>query len=677
MFRLSRLVHIIVCISICLSPLYAVEVSTQGTPPKNNSGEILAEYKGGVVTRGDIDLKVSKLPPQSQGRYKTIEGQAQILDMIVVEEIFLLKAKEMNTLNDPAVQERISAAKKQFFTQEYYKRNISEKVVLTEADKQVYYNANKKSFYIDPYISIQYIQPEDEAKANKALKDLKAGIAFEKVSEQYSINTYAKNIGGKIKNIRLNGYIPGVGNDAALDSLIAGVAADTSVVLGPIKTATGWHILKVVERVEGRQRPYLEVEAEVDQRLRPVREKDLLNELVERLKVVYKVVVDTTTLNLVNLREPEKNTLLLHKMAVTAADSSLVLSVKTLLDKYQKLSPQEQVMYMKGGAAQMANQELTRNLMHLDAQREPLYEQLITKNEEFKQTERYFILQKAYKQLVADKVEITTQDALTYYNSHLDSYTTPASRKIEVVWCKNESAAKKVLKQYEKALKKKNSVKLIDDLVKKHSLYPEKTILENQYRNGVVTNVGPDQNFSDMIWATPVGKTSPVFKTAKKDVVFFRVLDEYPPVVKAFNEVEGRIRGIVKREKEKTKMEEVKEQLFLDYNLKKYPERLVIRLTAEELFDLADNSARQRKYKDAILYYDQIIQFYPNGSDDYKASFMKAFLISEEMGNKDQALLLFKAFLQKYPEGELNDSAQFMIDELEGRHAELEEESQD
>ena len=45
---------------------------------------------------------------------------------------------------------------------------------------------------------------------------------------------------------------------------------------------------------------------------------------------------------------------------------------------------------------------------------------------------------------------------------------------------------------------------------------------------------------------------------------------------------------------------------------------------------------------------------------------MKAFLVAEEMKQTDLALQLFQEFLQKYPTGDLNDSAQFMIDSLEG-----------
>jgi len=105
----------------------------------------------------------------------------------------------------------------------------------------------------------------------------------------------------------------------------------------------------------------------------------------------------------------------------------------------------------------------------------------------------------------------------------------------------------------------------------------------------------------------------------------------------------------------------------VEFNMKKYPERIKLMMTAQELFDQADNAARQRNFKDAIVFYDQIISNFKNNTDDYKASFMKAFLVAEEIKNTDLALQLFQEFLAKYPSGDLNESAKFMIDSLQGK----------
>lgn len=696
-----------VCTGLLLSAMFAVKVSTSSTPKKKavntaktkskkvkpevkpevtqeviavpevivKQEDILAEYKGGRITKQDLEDKISKIPAQAQSKYKTVEGQTQLLDMMTVEDVFYQKALTLDLQNNPIVTEKITAAKKQFYIQEFYKRTVADKVALTEADKQVYYKKNLTEFYVQPYLTIMYIQPSDDAQAAKAMNELKRNEPFDSVSARYSINTYAKGIGGKIKNIRLNGYIPGVGNDPELDVLLKSAEVDSNKILGPQKTTTGISIIKLTERIDGKQRTYLECEAEIDQKLRPEKEADLLDSIIAQLKKEYKVVMDTTSLELVNLREPAKNTPLESIKAVSGTDPALNMTIGELLAKFNKMSPQEQMMYVKGdGAAQMADQELTRALMYVAAAKDKQYDELLKTNPDFKQTERYYILTEIYKKLVVESIQISKEDSKKYYDSHLDAYTTPTSRKILTIWAKDQKAAKKALKKFNKAFAKQD-LKALTLIINQYSVKPERDTLDNQYKNGIVTGVGADQNFSDLIWKTPIGKVSPIFKTAKDDVVFFGVISENPQVVKTFTEVEPRIMGMMKKEKEKTRMEEVKAQLFNEFEMKKYPEKLVIKLTATELFELADNSAKQKKYKDTTIYYDQIIQFYPNGTDDYKATFMKAFIVTEEIGNKEQGLQIFKDFLKKYPIGELNESAQFMIDELEGKNKQLEDDN--
>jgi len=684
MYRFIRIQVLLICFALMFSAMPAVTkpIAKPKAKPKKveqpaipaiPQADILAEYDGGMITKKDLESKISKLPAQAQGRFKTVEGQIQILDIMTVEDIFYRKARDMNLLKDSTVLEKIDASRKQVLVQEYYKRKITNQVNLTDNDKQAYYEQNLQDFYVQPYITVLYIQPADEASAKKAIIELNKGVPFETVSNKYSINTYAKGINGMIKNIRLNGYIPGVGNDDQLDAIIEKASVDTLHYLGPQQTSTGWSIIKVMEKIEGRQRPYNECITEVEQRLKPKKEAELLNQIIDKQKLAYKVVIDSVTLMKVNLREPQNNKDLEPVVVVSSTDASLAMTVKQLLDKFNKMSPQEQMMNIKGGGAlNMVNQELTRSLMYLDASKDKSYDEYLANNEDYKQSERYYILQEAYKRLVVDVLTTTPEELRQYYDTHLDTYTTPAARKIQAVWCKDEKTAKTAYKKFVSAAKK-NKSKAIADVVKKYSVKPQQEIIDNLYNNGVVTGIGPDQNLADLIWNTKVGSVSPITKTVKGDIIFFRVLEERPPVVTSYTEAEPRIQVQLKKEKERIQMESVKGQLFTQYNLKKYPEKLEIKLSADELFDMADSSARQRKYKDATIYYDQIIKFYPNGTDDYKASFMKAFLVTEEMGNKDQGLQLFKEFLRKFPTGELNESAQYMIDELEGKHTEFEE----
>jgi len=122
----------------------------------------------------------------------------------------------------------------------------------------------------------------------------------------------------------------------------------------------------------------------------------------------------------------------------------------------------------------------------------------------------------------------------------------------------------------------------------------------------------------------------------------------------------------LKKENEKKKLEEVIKELNVKHNVKKYPERLEIKLSARELFDLAEESQKKKKFNDAIMYYDQIVKNHKNNSDDYKAMFMKAFLYAEDLQNKEEAIKTFENVLKKFPNGELHESAEYMIKDLKG-----------
>jgi len=664
------LISLVTITTFYADELAPIEVSKQN---RVNETDVLAEFDGGVITRADLEKRISKLPPNVQGRYKTVEGQKQVLDAIAMEEVFAAKAMQLKLNEDPEVLSNIEAAKKQYLIQEFYKRNITDLAVVTEEDKRSYYEENKKFFYVNPNITVNLIQLPDEETALQAIKELRSGKSFEEVSNLYNINNYIKSLKGVVKNIRLNGNIPGIGSDYELEDLIAKAQPDTTAILGPYKTTTGWYVFRVIDHQPGYQKTYEEVYSELEQRVKPVVETRLLNNLMTELKTKYAVVVDSTLVNQIDLRNPAKNKDIEEQVLVNASIPELTITVKSLLDSFSKVSPQEQLFFTKGGGAkQFLEQELIRNLLYLEAKNQN-YEEYLKDNEDYQQMKRYYMLQKAYKMLVVDSVKIDSEDTRNYYDAHIQDFTNPAYRTIRVLWFNDEEAAESARKKYTLYIAFNDTTR-INNLIETKSTKPKLSILDHIYNNGIITGIGPDKDFCDMVWNNPVGYISPVFKTARGDIVFFEILSETPPQVKSFTEVEPSIYNILRRERQMAQQEKVTQQLYEEFHMVLHPERITLQVNADELFKMADDAAKSRNFNDAIAIYDQIIQHFPNGSDDYRASFMKAFVIAEELKDKERALQLFKDFLKKYPQGDLNESAQFMIDSLEGKiQLELEE----
>ncbi len=664
----SRWLTLALVLAVGMAACFADDVKPIVVTNQNrlSDTDILAEYDGGVITRKDLDAKISHLPPNQQGRYRTVEGQTQVLDIMAVEEAFMAKALKMGVDKDPEIVQNINAGKRQFLIQEYYKRNISDLVVVTEADKARYYEDNKQAFYEFPNLTLNYLQAASEADALAAIAQLKAGKAFAEVSDAYSINAYAKGLKGLVQNIRLNGNIPGVGNDLALEKLIADSKVSTTEVYGPFKTTTGWHVFQTLEYRPGRYKSQAEVMPELEQRARPGVESKMLNDLTDRLKLKYSVVVDTTHIAEVDLYDRAKNEAIKDLNLISSTNPELNITVGDLIDRFSQLSQQEQLYYSKGTAtAQLLDQELIRSLIYADAVAQD-YGKYLQGNPEFEQMRRFYILNKAFQQLVVDSIQVSSEEARAYYDEHIGDYTTPGQRTIEALWFTDTDAAEKARKQYE-LFARFDDQERINKLIEEKSSKPKQSVLPNLYNNGIITGIGPDEAFSKLVWDNPVGYISPVFTSARGDILFFRILSETPPTPQNFTELEPRIFGLVKNQRQASQQEVVTQQLFEEFHMVKYPQRISLELSAEELFTMADNSARQRNFRDATSFYDQIIKNYPNGSDDYRASFMKAFIVAEELKDEEQALQLFKDFLKKYPTGELNESAQFMIDSLEGK----------
>ncbi len=114
----------------------------------------------------------------------------------------------------------------------------------------------------------------------------------------------------------------------------------------------------------------------------------------------------------------------------------------------------------------------------------------------------------------------------------------------------------------------------------------------------------------------------------------------------------------------KEKFESVKKELEIKYSLNKYPDNMVVKLTAEEYFNKAEAAQKRRSFNDAIFYYDEVIKYHKNDKDDYKAMFMKGFLYAEELKDKEKAIEIFEKFLELYPEGDLKESATYMLSSL-------------
>ncbi|MDO9577110.1 MAG: tetratricopeptide repeat protein [Candidatus Cloacimonadales bacterium] len=414
-------------------------------------------------------------------------------------------------------------------------------------------------------------------------------------------------------------------------------------------------------------RTYEESEKEIEQRLQPQKEKEFMAGIKAELFAKYEVKLNDDVIASFNLTAIDSNMVNADQILVTGNNPDIELTVGEFATNYATLPDQNK-------AAIRTNEDLNKYLQNWTELEvfflkavELGYENYPTVKSTISQIHRNMMLRTVYNQLVVDPIDISDKGMRKYYKENIAEFSTNPYRKIQTFGFENEDVAKTKQKEVKKLIKKKDDA-AISALIAESSVYTAKDgVLDHVYHNGIIPGIGKDEVYNEMVWSTKPNKLSKIFKNSKDVYAFIRILEDVKAVASPFDSITVKVKSQMMKDLSKKNFEDITIQLEKKYNLKKYPERMIVILTSEEYFNKAENAQKRRKFNDAIFYYDQVIKNYPNNVDDYKATFMKGFLYAEELKEKEKALACFNDVLTKFPEGELHESAKFMIDELEGK----------
>ncbi|MBF6621136.1 MAG: peptidyl-prolyl cis-trans isomerase, partial [Patulibacter sp.] len=124
----------------------------------------------------------------------------------------------------------------------------------------------------------QYTQPEmrdlrvvltkTKAQADEAKKELDGGADFADVVKEYSIDTITKKDGGKLANVA-----KGQQEKALAD---ASFAAKKGEIVGPIKTETGYYVVRVDKVTASKLVPFKDVKEQIKQQLTQTKPQEAL-----------------------------------------------------------------------------------------------------------------------------------------------------------------------------------------------------------------------------------------------------------------------------------------------------------------------------------------------------------------------------------------------------------------
>ena len=289
--------------------------------------DVLARVNGETVTRKEVEEYVHNLEGRAGGPLPAEQRDQvfrQVIDQIVGYKLLVQEARARKVeVPDADVEARIAEIKKQFPSEDLFmqtlisqnltlermksdqKRELSitrliesaiaDKVAVKPEQIEEFYKNNPDQFKQGDRVRASHIliavpetadaaaKAQAKTKAERILKDVKAGKDFAALAKQHSQDPGSAVNGGDLGFFQ-QGQMVGPFNDVAF-SLKPGTTSDL------VETQFGYHIIRVAEKQPGRTVPLEEVRPKLEQYLQGLNRETQTAAFVKSLRAKGKVEI--------------------------------------------------------------------------------------------------------------------------------------------------------------------------------------------------------------------------------------------------------------------------------------------------------------------------------------------------------------------------------------------------
>lgn len=252
----------------------------------------LAVVDGQPVRQADLNMRLETMPSYMREQFMSPEGKKRLLDGVVEEEVFFREAKSMDLHKQADFKQELERVRRNLLVKNYFDKVIQERSEPTREEVVQYYEDHKDEFGYNEYARASHILVATEAEAIKVKRRLDEGGDFGVLAAKHSLDGLSKSEGGRIAQVILpQQSIQGLGQVPEFNQACFGMEpGDISV---PVRTAKGYHIIRLDERGTDYVMPFEEAEQDVISRLKMEKRQTVQGTLVAELKTKYNVVYVT------------------------------------------------------------------------------------------------------------------------------------------------------------------------------------------------------------------------------------------------------------------------------------------------------------------------------------------------------------------------------------------------
>lgn len=383
-----------------------------------------------IITIKDVDEIFRRGGYRFISAEKELEARQAMLDSMVNQQLLVIGAYESNLENHDEVLRVIEGEKDKFLLDVLFEERIMSRARPSEAEIKDWY------VRMGEEIKASHILVETEETAQEVLAKLKEGATFEEMAAEYSIDPSASRNQGD-----LGWFTWGAMVDNFQEAAYSMKPGEISQ---PLKTQFGYHIIKVVDRREVKDRAeYSESKAELKNLVTERRKRTMMAEFTDQLKEKYPITIEKPTcqfvLNKLEFLYPDtigttprwRNNI--DPKQLNPDESALILgrydggqlNLGKYLDNIRRVPPQNRPDFDSyDSLSEIIFQMSYMDILAMEA-----------RNEGYDESDKYQSKLRRFKEMaMADvfrndsipyEVDIDEGEIQEYYDTHPEEFTTP------------------------------------------------------------------------------------------------------------------------------------------------------------------------------------------------------------------------------------------------------------
>lgn len=241
--------------------------------------KIVAKVNGKEISQQDVFKFLNEIDPQVAQQFNTPEGVQKIVEELINQELIYLDAKENKIDEDKEYKDLLEESKKALL-KSYALNKLISVVDPSEEELKKYYEEHKEHFKKPEARVASHILVEDKEKADEIFKELEEGLGFEEAASKYS-TCPSKDNGGSLGEFGRGQLVPEFENHA--------FSMDIGGISKPVKTEFGYHIIRLEDKIEEKEKSFEEVKEEVKTQFTRLEQQDIYLEKIEELEKKYDV----------------------------------------------------------------------------------------------------------------------------------------------------------------------------------------------------------------------------------------------------------------------------------------------------------------------------------------------------------------------------------------------------